>query len=79
MASVGGGCEGGGGGGDRGVSTGYGGQWAAVEDDASREERDDDEGFYDNTQGRSLCIQVTIIRKWLNERGSGCHKWRRLG
>ncbi len=75
MACV-GGCEGGGG--DRGVSTGYR-QWTAVDDHASREERDDDEGFYEDAKGRRLRIQVTIVRKgwpwdlrnsWLQARGS---------
>lgn len=72
VASVGGGCEGGGG--ERGINTGCGGQWSAIEDHASREERDNDQGFYDDTEGRSPRIQVTIVSKWLNEGGSGSHE-----
>lgn len=66
VASTGGGCKGGGG--YRGASTG---QWTAIEDHASREEKDDEEGFYDDTKGRWLRIQVTIVRKRLKEGGSG--------
>ena len=76
VASVGGRYDGGG---ERGVSAGYSGQWTAVADHTSREERDDDEGFYYEAKDRGLRIQITIIRKRLDVGRSSAHGWRRLG
>ena len=76
VASMGGGCDGGGE--EKGVSTRYSGQGTAVEDYTSREERDDNKGFYYEAKDRCLRIQITIIRKRLNEGRSSAHGWRRL-
>lgn len=80
VAGVGGRCDSRGGESLRGVSTvRRTGQRTAIEDYASRKQRDDNEGFYDDAKDRRLCIQVTIVRKRLNEGGNRAHKWRGLG
>ena len=80
VAGVGGRGDGGGGESLRGVSTiDRTGHRTAIEDYASREERDDNKRFYDDAKHRRLCIQLTIVRKRLDEGGSRVHKWRGLG